>query len=257
MLALLIDEFNCNHQADLDDAVGRVEIYSREREQKDIRTFIQDNMTQKRSALMYICGHPGTGKTSTLNYVLSGFMSGDIRAKLLSRMEVHLYNAMTFSDVKSFSVQLLEDLALKYAGKTYAEYDKAWKGGLKKRDIDDDEIANLVAKILTAFSGQTKVLVIDEIDAFEAYENAFRTLTKAVLTSKSNTIIIGIANSVDLPFKKKHSAIAMRDKQILFEPYSEEQIISIMEQKINMKFGKFPMKLKAGPMKSIFFNLLD
>ena len=30
-----------------------------------------------------------------------------------------------------------------------------------------------------------------------------------------------------------------------------------MEQKINMKFGKFPMKLKAGPMKSIFFNLLD
>ena len=30
-----------------------------------------------------------------------------------------------------------------------------------------------------------------------------------------------------------------------------------MEQKINMKFAKFPMKLKAGTMKSIFFNLLD
>ena len=75
---------------------------------------------------------------------------------------------------------------------------------------------------MTAFSGQTKILVIDEIDAFEAYENAFRTLTKAILTSKSKTLIIGIANSVDLPFKKKHSAIAMRDTQLLFEPYSED-----------------------------------
>lgn len=82
---------------------------------------------------------------------------------------------------------------------------------MKKRDLDDDEVANMVAKLLSQKQGQTKILVIDEIDAFEAYENAFRTLTKAVLASKSNTIIIGIANSVDLPFKKKHSAIAMRD----------------------------------------------
>jgi nucleoside-triphosphatase THEP1 len=82
---------------------------------------------------------------------------------------------------------------------------------LKKKDFDDDELANLVAKTLTAFSGQTKIIVIDEIDTFEAFENSFRTLTKAILASKSNTILIGIANSVDLPFKKKHSAIAMRD----------------------------------------------
>jgi Cdc6-like AAA superfamily ATPase len=160
---------------------------------------------------LYLCGHPGTGKTSTLNYVLSGFVSGDIKAKLLSRLEVHLYNAMTYSDVKSFCMQLLEDLAMKYAGKSFAEYDTTWKGGIKKKDLDDDGLANLVAKTLTAFSAQTKIIVIDEIDAFEAYENAFRTLTKAILASKSNTIIIGIANSVDLPFKKKHSAIAMRD----------------------------------------------
>ncbi len=77
--------------------------------------------------------------------------------------------------------------------------------------MDDDEVANMVAKLLSSQQGEAKILVIDEIDAFEAYESAFRTLTKAVLASKSNTIIIGIANSVDLPFKKKHSAIAMRD----------------------------------------------
>jgi hypothetical protein len=36
MLGYLIDEFNCNHQADLEDAKGRVEIISRIKEQKAI-----------------------------------------------------------------------------------------------------------------------------------------------------------------------------------------------------------------------------
>ena len=45
MLALLIDEFNCNHQADLEDSQNRVEIFSREKEQKIIRNFIQENMS--------------------------------------------------------------------------------------------------------------------------------------------------------------------------------------------------------------------
>jgi len=147
-------------------------------------------------------------------------------------------------------------LTKKYAGKSYTEFNPAFSDGLKKKDLDDDETANLVAKTLSAFSSHTKILVIDEIDAFEAYENAFRTMTKAILGSKSNTIIIGIANSVDLPFKKKGSAIAMRDSQLLFEPYNEEQITSIMEMKRYMKFGKLPMKLKEGSMKKIFFNIL-
>ena len=99
--------------------------------------------------------------------------------------------------------------------------------------------------------------MIDEIDAFESFENAFRTFTKSVLGSKTSSLIIGIANSVDLPFKKKNSAIAMRDTQLLFEPYGEEQIITIIEEKINMRFVKFPLKIKQSPIKNIFFNLLD
>ena len=36
-------------------------------------------------------------------------------------------------------------------------------------------------------------------------------LVKSILKQSTNTTIVGIANSVDLPFKKKHSAIALRD----------------------------------------------
>jgi Cdc6-like AAA superfamily ATPase len=55
------------------------------------------------------------------------------------------------------------------------------------------------------------VIVIDEIDTFSQQEKMFSTITRAILKQNTNTTIIGIANSVDLPFKKKDSAIAMRD----------------------------------------------
>jgi Cdc6-like AAA superfamily ATPase len=78
------------------------------------------------------------------------------------------------------------------------------------------------------------IIVIDEVDLFSAFEKSFTLLVRGILAqeAKANTSLIGIANSVDLPFKKKHSAIAMRDCQLLFEPYSCDQLINIIEQKL-------------------------
>jgi len=52
---------------------------------------------------------------------------------------------MTFNDVKSFCFQLLDDLSIKHTNQNYAE---AYKKGLKKREVDDDEIGNMVARML-------------------------------------------------------------------------------------------------------------
>jgi Cdc6-like AAA superfamily ATPase len=75
--------------------------------------------------------------------------------------------------------------------------------------------------------------VIDEVDCFYSNEKHFTTLVKQILKSPRqaavNTSIIGIANRVDLPFKKKHAAIAMRDCQLLFKPYDAEDIESIID----------------------------
>jgi Cdc6-like AAA superfamily ATPase len=50
----------------------------------------------------------------------------------------------------------------------------------------------------------------------------------------------------------------MRDVQLLFEPYSEEQITTIIEEKVNLKFQKFPLRIKQNQdVKKIFFSLLD
>lgn len=70
MLRAMGEEFNCNHQADLES--GKLEkIYNREKEHSEIKTFIENNIKKNKSGLLYLCGHPGTGKTSSLNFVLS------------------------------------------------------------------------------------------------------------------------------------------------------------------------------------------
>ena len=79
--------------------------------------------------------------------------------------------------------------------------------------------------------------MIDEVDCFSRQEKAFTTLIRAILKSKNTcTSVIGIANAVDLPFRKKHSAIAMRNCQLLFKPYSADDISSILESKKNKLF---------------------
>ena len=102
MLGVLVEEFNCNHQADL-DSDQQVSIFVRDQEQKAIQNFILENQKQKKAALMYLCGHPGTGKTSTLNLVLSK-LKKEIVTDLLKPVEVFMYNAMTFYDVKAFAL---------------------------------------------------------------------------------------------------------------------------------------------------------
>ena len=79
-----------------------MEIFSRDKEQKFIKSFLRENLEKKKSALLYLCGHPGTGKTSTLNYVLSD-LKNSIQLNLLNHMQIWMYNAMTYRDVRSFS----------------------------------------------------------------------------------------------------------------------------------------------------------
>ena len=78
-----------------------------------------------------------------------------------------------------------------------------------RSEIDDEDLGSRIARSLRNKMSAHKVLVIDEVDTFESHEKQFMSIVKAVLKQQTNTSVIGIANSVDLPFKKKYSAIAM------------------------------------------------
>lgn len=237
MIAELINEFNCNHCAEL-DSPDQVIIYNREKEHQKIRTFLSTNITRKKSGLMYLCGHPGTGKTSSLNYVLA-------QMKQEGKLDFQpvMFNAMTYLDVKSFAFQLYERLHEEFLGEPP-------KRRLKRENVDDEDMAHIIGRLLDKISKLQektgvlpphRVIVIDEVDCFQSNEKAFTLLVKHIVKNQSFatcTSVVGIANSVDLPFRKKHSAIAMRDCQLLFEPYSSEDIEAIIEEKKNSLFHK-------------------
>lgn len=78
-------------------------IYTRDKEQDFIENFVRKGILSKKSSLMYLCGHPGTGKTSTLNLVLSKFKNQiSEKYKIGGELVIKLYNAMTFRDVRKY-----------------------------------------------------------------------------------------------------------------------------------------------------------
>ena len=99
---------------------------------------------------------------------------------------------------------------------------------LCRTTIDEEELSERVAQALSYGNDRSKafakwkhvkpkhnIIVIDEVDQFNTCEKGLTLLVQKILRNgqfpHTNTSIVGIANSVDLPFRKKHSAIAMRD----------------------------------------------
>lgn len=73
------------------------QILCREGHIRSVQTHLK--VVEKRASLLYICGPPGTGKSTVIKHVAS---------KLNSEM-LH-YNGMNFSSVKQFLKKLLFDL---------------------------------------------------------------------------------------------------------------------------------------------------
>jgi len=93
-----------------------------------------------------------------------------------------LFNAMTYPDVKSFTLVLYEQLHEHFLGEPP-------KRKLKRTD-DDEDIAFAIQKVLVRITDSHKkkgiflphrVIVIDEVDCFSHYEKAFTHLVKAIL----------------------------------------------------------------------------
>lgn len=125
MFKTLISEFDCNHQADLGDSdnendeedsctrrfkarltQGQQKIYRRENEHNVITRFLVKNLDRQKSGLIYLCGHPGTGKTSSLNQILQKLRNAAAKGNC-DEFQLYMYNAMPFTDAKSFALSLL------------------------------------------------------------------------------------------------------------------------------------------------------
>ena len=107
-------------------------MFTRENEQRLITKFLTANIRKRKSGLMYLCGHPGTGKTSSLNQILATLRRAAAKGKI-NEFQMFMYNAMPFTDVKAFGLSLLQEVTER---KTGFEVDR-----MGRQAFDDEELA--------------------------------------------------------------------------------------------------------------------
>ncbi len=67
------------------------------------------NQTMARSGLLYVCGHPGTGKTSVINSIVKGLSRENEEVPVEEQVIIFNYNGMTFSNLKEFAIRMMLD----------------------------------------------------------------------------------------------------------------------------------------------------
>jgi len=131
ILSKLAEEFNCGaHQVN--------NIYKRDQEKAEIEDFFTKNCEKGTSGLIYVCGHPGTGKTSIINKIMRGLAKDD-------QYEIFNYNGMAFQNLFEFSKTFIADLIVRKSGEVpKRKYEAIKKNVEKKFDLTD--AANKIKK---------------------------------------------------------------------------------------------------------------
>lgn len=231
---LLMNEFNCSSHDMM--------IYCREYEKSQIQAYIDENLKEDKSGLMYVCGHPGTGKSSIIRVILK-----ELEEKMKANDEfsnsiaIFNYNGMIFKKLYDFSTELIKDIRIKF----YNKKSKNIEAKLKQTD-DVLDLGSRIQKYFIETRNVHKLVIIDEVDNLSMTESAknFVAFLHSILKSDTNTTIIGIANSVDLlskvsQYSNKEGELV--EKKWIFGPYSERDITKI----INKKIIRFNLKNKC------------
>lgn len=235
IISKLINEFNWNSKD--------MNIYRRNMEKEEIVDYIEDNMKNSKSGLMYVCGHPGTGKSSTMRVILKNFdkqMANDENLK--KTLHIFNYNGMIFKNLYDFSVQFIKDFRMDFLNKK----SKNIESQLKSTD-DVIDLGNRIQKLLYKYKEFHKLIIIDEVDNLSMTESArnFVSFLNSILKSDTNTTIIGIANSVDLLSKVSQNSGKegeLVEKKWVFSPYSKKDVTKIIEAKIKKFNEKYSIK---------------
>ena len=224
IISKLANEFNCSSKD--------MKIYNRNYEKSQINTYIEGNIKDKKSGLMYVCGHPGTGKSSIMRVITQEYRDKIKEDEEYSgKLAIFNYNSMIFKRLYDFSTKLIEDIRFQLMGKK----SKNLESQLKQTD-DVIDLGNRIEKYFIHFKDIHKLVIIDEIDNLSMNESSknFILFLQSVLKSDTNTTIIGIANSVDLLSKVNFynsKEMDLVERKWIFQPYSNSDIVKIINKK--------------------------
>ncbi|KAK4474908.1 hypothetical protein MN116_002016 [Schistosoma mekongi] len=203
----------------------------REQEFENIYTFIFNKLSQRSGGCMYISGIPGTGKTASVQAVLSTMhklVADSCLESQLPVFQVIYINAMRVSDPKQVYIQIYKQLTGLITTTKCAcnllekEFCSSTNEKSNHREVSEKPV----------------ILVIDELDLLctrrqDIFYSLFDWPTRH--NNRRVLIVLAIANTMDLPERLLHPRVASRLglTRLTFSPYSHEQLSQIVRHRLS------------------------
>jgi archaeal cell division control protein 6 len=193
------------------------ELPYRNQQMHEIRTVLSPALKGQKPRNLIIYGKTGTGKTCTTKKVMDEF----IEAKSVGKTSMHYVNCRIYNS-------------------RYRILQRILKGYIPELEKSGFGLPFLYEKLVEiASGGEQLVVILDEIDMVKDLDELVYTLTRSNDEIKKGGVsIIGISNR--LSFKDSldaRSKSSLYETEMIFEPYTAEQLQRILEQRVKEGFG--------------------
>jgi len=198
-------------------------LFYREKQMEDIISYIAPALKNQKARNILIYGKTGTGKTCSIKKVMEEF------EKIQSSARMHYLNCRIYNSKYRVLQKIMKDY--------WPELEKAGFG-----------LPFIYEKLLEALKqGRYIIAVLDEIDMVKDLDDLVYTLTRANdEVAVGGIAIIGISNK--LSFKENldpRSKSSLNEVEIVFPPYTSEQLQKILEQRVEEGFQPGVVKQSA------------
>lgn len=189
----------------------------REKEFKEIYSFIEGNLMDDVGGCIYVSGVPGTGKTATTSEVIRAL-----------KAEAENGNVPHFDCVEINGMRITEPR------KAYVEIHRQLTGETKTWE----QAYNLLDKRFSKPSPRrlSTILVVDELDILcNKRQDVVYNLLNWPTLNAARLIVVTIANTMDLPERVFMGKVSSRLglTRLTFQPYSHKQLQEIVMSRLN------------------------
>ena len=203
----------------------------REEQFEQLYNFCYDGISSESSAVIYVAGVPGTGKTATMRKVIQS-LDDLVELGKLKEFDTAHVNAMTLASPKNVFVAIYKELFMEEDDENQNQNQHR-----TQHSTQPNQCRRKLTEYFTTKTNNSKValLFIDELDLLQ-------TKTQDVLYNifdwpqkrNSKLLIVSIANTLDLPERLDSNRVASRigHARILFKPYNRKQLVKVVKARL-------------------------